>query len=48
MAKNITFLGYFAFTKNHNDLSKVAQLSKKVTQIGHPARSEPGKFEDKN
>ncbi len=30
------YLGYFIFSKNHNQPPKVAQLAKKIAQSGHP------------
>ncbi len=48
VAQNVIItLGYFIFSKNHNEPSKVAQLAK-IAQLGHPAvehywgRSNPG------
>jgi hypothetical protein len=36
VAQNVTIsFGYFIFSKNHNELPKVAQLAKTV-QSGHP------------
>jgi hypothetical protein len=36
VAQNVTiFMGYFIFSKNHNEPPKVALLSK-ITQSGHP------------
>jgi len=38
VAQNVDIiLGYFIFSKNHNELSKVAQWAK-IAQSGHPER----------